>query len=87
VLASGRAHRLSGRYIHAEHDDIEDLIAHAGQIVANNSHAIGLHNSDLDVSTADGSFPSHAGADRALATATRARASVPIGCQNSDEKR
>lgn len=24
VLASGRADRLSGRYIHAEHGDIED---------------------------------------------------------------
>jgi hypothetical protein len=56
VLASGRAHRLSGRYIHAEHDDIEDLIAHAGQIVANNFHAIRFHNSDLDVSTAEARF-------------------------------
>ncbi len=27
VLASGRADALAGRYIHAEHDDIEDLIA------------------------------------------------------------
>ena len=26
VLASGRADELAGRYIHAEHDDIEDLI-------------------------------------------------------------
>lgn len=29
VLASGRADRLSGRFIHAEHDDIEELIARA----------------------------------------------------------
>jgi NAD(P)-dependent dehydrogenase (short-subunit alcohol dehydrogenase family) len=42
VLASGRADRLSGRYIHAEHDDIEDLIAHADEIVENDSHAIRL---------------------------------------------
>ena len=30
VLASGRADALAGRYIHAEHDDIEDLIARDG---------------------------------------------------------
>ena len=29
VLASGRADALAGRYVHAEHDDIEDLIARA----------------------------------------------------------
>ena len=33
VLASGRADRLTGRYIHAEHDDIEDLIRRADEIV------------------------------------------------------
>ena len=27
VLASGRADALAGRYLHAEHDDIEDLIS------------------------------------------------------------
>ncbi len=32
VLASGRADALSGRYIHAEHDDIEDLIRRADEI-------------------------------------------------------
>ena len=42
VLASGRADKLSGRYIHAEHDDIEDLIARADEIVENDSHAIRL---------------------------------------------
>ena len=42
VLASGRADRLSGRYIHAEHDDIEDLIARADEIVENDSHSIRL---------------------------------------------
>ena len=42
VLASGRADRLSGRYIHAEHDDIEDLIARAREIVEKDSHAIRL---------------------------------------------
>ena len=37
VLASGRADALAGRYIHAEHDDIEDLIARADTIVAERS--------------------------------------------------
>ena len=42
TLASGRADRLSGRYIHAEHDDIEDLIACADEIIDNDSNAIRL---------------------------------------------
>ena len=42
VLASGRADRLSGRYIHAEHDDIEDLIARADEIVDSDSQTIRL---------------------------------------------
>jgi 3-oxoacyl-[acyl-carrier protein] reductase len=42
VLASGRADKLSGRYIHAEHDDIEDLIRRADEIVANDLNAIRL---------------------------------------------
>ena len=37
VLASGRADALAGRYIHAEHDDIEDLIARADEIRAERS--------------------------------------------------
>ncbi len=42
VLASGRADRLSGRYIHAEHDDIEDLIARADEIIEQDLNAIRL---------------------------------------------
>jgi 3-oxoacyl-[acyl-carrier protein] reductase len=42
VLASGRADALAGRYIHAEHDDIEDLIVRAGQIVSDDLNAIRL---------------------------------------------
>jgi NAD(P)-dependent dehydrogenase (short-subunit alcohol dehydrogenase family) len=42
VLASGRADALAGRYIHAEHDDIEDLIARADEIVAGDLNAIRL---------------------------------------------
>ena len=42
VLASGRADALAGRYIHAEHDDIEDLIERADEIVANDLNAIRL---------------------------------------------
>jgi len=42
ALASGRADRLTGRYIHAEHDDIEDLIARADEIVDDDLNAIRL---------------------------------------------
>jgi 3-oxoacyl-[acyl-carrier protein] reductase len=42
ALASGRADALSGRYIHAEHDDIEDLIARADEVVARDLNAIRL---------------------------------------------
>jgi NAD(P)-dependent dehydrogenase (short-subunit alcohol dehydrogenase family) len=42
ALASGRADALSGRYIHAEHDDIDDLVARADEIVASDLNAIRL---------------------------------------------
>jgi 3-oxoacyl-[acyl-carrier protein] reductase len=42
VLASGRADKLSGRYLHAEHDDIEDLIRRADEIVEADLNAIRL---------------------------------------------
>ena len=42
VLASGSADALAGRYIHAEHDDIEDLIRRADEIVENDLNAIRL---------------------------------------------
>ncbi|MBA2359489.1 MAG: SDR family oxidoreductase [Actinobacteria bacterium] len=42
ALASGRADRLSGRYIHAEHDDIEDLIRRAAEITEKDLNAIRL---------------------------------------------
>ena len=42
ALASGRADALTGRYIHAEHDDIEDLVARADAIVENDLNAIRL---------------------------------------------
>ena len=42
ALASGRADALSGRYIHAEHDDVEDLARRAEEIVANDLNAIRL---------------------------------------------
>jgi NAD(P)-dependent dehydrogenase (short-subunit alcohol dehydrogenase family) len=42
VFASGRADALAGRYIHAEHDDIEDLISRAEAIVADDLNAIRL---------------------------------------------
>ena len=42
TLASGRADALAGRYIHAEHDDIEDLIARADEIREKDLNAIRL---------------------------------------------
>ena len=42
VLASGRADELAGRYLHAEHDDIEELILRADEVHANDLNAIRL---------------------------------------------
>ncbi|HYZ78816.1 MAG TPA: SDR family oxidoreductase [Gaiellaceae bacterium] len=42
ALASGRADALGGRYIHAEHDDVEDLIRRADEIRENDLNAIRL---------------------------------------------
>ena len=42
ALASGRADRLAGRYLHAEHDDIEALIERADEIVREDRNAIRL---------------------------------------------
>jgi NAD(P)-dependent dehydrogenase (short-subunit alcohol dehydrogenase family) len=42
TLASGRADELAGRYLHAEHDDIEDLIARADEIHEQDLNAIRL---------------------------------------------
>jgi 3-oxoacyl-[acyl-carrier protein] reductase len=42
VLASGRADALAGRYLHAEHDDIDDLIRRADEIRENDLNTIRL---------------------------------------------
>ena len=42
VLAGGRADRLAGRYIHAEHDDVEALIVRAGEVEQRDLNAIRL---------------------------------------------
>lgn len=42
VLASGRADALAGRYLHAEHDDVEELIRRAEEIIARDLNAIRL---------------------------------------------
>jgi NAD(P)-dependent dehydrogenase (short-subunit alcohol dehydrogenase family) len=42
ALASGRLDRLAGRYLHAEHDDVDDLAVRAGEIVENDLNAIRL---------------------------------------------
>jgi NAD(P)-dependent dehydrogenase (short-subunit alcohol dehydrogenase family) len=40
ALASGRLDRLAGRYLHAEHDDVDDLAVRADEIVENDLNAI-----------------------------------------------
>ncbi len=42
VLASGRLDALSGRYLHAEHDDVDDLARRANEIVESDLNAIRL---------------------------------------------
>ena len=42
ALASGRLDALSGRYLHAEHDDIDDVASRADEIVASDLNAIRL---------------------------------------------
>ena len=42
ALASGRADALTGRYIHAEHDDIDELIARADEIRERDLNSIRL---------------------------------------------
>jgi NAD(P)-dependent dehydrogenase (short-subunit alcohol dehydrogenase family) len=42
ALASGRLDRLAGRYLHAEHDDIDDIAARAEEIVNEDLNAIRL---------------------------------------------
>jgi NAD(P)-dependent dehydrogenase (short-subunit alcohol dehydrogenase family) len=42
ALASGRADGLSGRYIHAEHDDVDDLVARIDEVRRDDLNAIRL---------------------------------------------
>jgi 3-oxoacyl-[acyl-carrier protein] reductase len=42
ALASGRLDALAGRYLHAEHDDVDDLAKRAEEIVENDLNAIRL---------------------------------------------
>ncbi len=42
VIASGRADALAGRYLHAEHDDVEELIPRAGEVIAQDLNAVRL---------------------------------------------
>jgi NAD(P)-dependent dehydrogenase (short-subunit alcohol dehydrogenase family) len=42
ALASGRLDKLAGRYLHAEHDDVDDVAARADQIVADDLNSIRL---------------------------------------------
>jgi hypothetical protein len=42
ALATGRADHLAGRYLHAEHDDIDDLIRRADEVRERDLNAIRL---------------------------------------------
>ena len=42
ALASGRLDALAGRYLHAEHDDIDDVAARADEIAEQDLNAIRL---------------------------------------------
>jgi 3-oxoacyl-[acyl-carrier protein] reductase len=42
ALASGRLDGLAGRYLHAEHDDVDDVAARADEILAEDLNAIRL---------------------------------------------
>jgi 3-oxoacyl-[acyl-carrier protein] reductase len=42
-LATGRYDALAGRYLHAEHDDLDDLLARLDEVRANDLNAIRLH--------------------------------------------
>jgi 3-oxoacyl-[acyl-carrier protein] reductase len=42
AIASGRLDRLAGRYLHAEHDDVDELAARADEILADDLNAIRL---------------------------------------------
>ena len=42
AIATGKLDRLAGRYLHAEHDDPDDLAARADEILANDLNAIRL---------------------------------------------
>jgi NAD(P)-dependent dehydrogenase (short-subunit alcohol dehydrogenase family) len=42
ALASGRLDALAGRYLHAEHDDIDDVTRRADEIVASDLNSIRL---------------------------------------------
>ncbi|MGZ4147712.1 MAG: SDR family NAD(P)-dependent oxidoreductase, partial [Actinomycetota bacterium] len=41
-LATGRYDQLAGRYIHAEHDDVDDLLARVDEILEQDLNAIRL---------------------------------------------
>ncbi|HEY3106843.1 MAG TPA: SDR family oxidoreductase [Gaiellaceae bacterium] len=42
ALASGQLDKLAGRYLHAEHDDVDDLVKRADEIVESDLNAIRL---------------------------------------------
>jgi NAD(P)-dependent dehydrogenase (short-subunit alcohol dehydrogenase family) len=46
-LASGRYDALSGRYLHAEHTDVDDLVAHIDEVLDQDLQAIRLRRAEV----------------------------------------
>jgi hypothetical protein len=42
ALASGKADILTGRFIHAQNDDLDDLISRADKIIENDLYTLDL---------------------------------------------
>jgi 3-oxoacyl-[acyl-carrier protein] reductase len=46
-LASGRYDALAGRYLHAEHTDVDDLVAHLDEVLEHDLQAIRLRRAEV----------------------------------------
>ena len=46
-LASGRYDALAGRYLHAEHSDVDDLLAHIDEVLERDLQAIRLQRAEV----------------------------------------
>jgi hypothetical protein len=46
-LASGRYDALAGRYLHAEHTDVDELVAHIDEVLEQDLQAIRLRRAEV----------------------------------------